>query len=422
MAFNNQNAFEPYKQCAGRGCSEQGVNYWSLFTTSQKIKERILKITTPSIFYKGTKSIVLESAYNAVRFWEPEYYESDFDNAKKLGLNAFRLSLEWSRIQPNEDQWNEQAIEHYKKMLVSMRSKGLNPILTFNHITLPFWILSPPISFKKKFGQILLPSPLKEMPLHDPIENDSYWKSLRGWENSKTVEKFIEYVARMTLELRDLVDYWITITEPVSSIIGGGYISGLWPPGFCLDGNRSRKVLHNLIEAHIKAYDTITKIDDIDADGDEIPKKVGIAHMMIEVRPDSSKKFFDTLKRDNIEAAKNFDYFVNDYFLNAIINGEEDINYLNTLQRYNKASKDFITHTNWRNKLDFIGINYYRRVYVYQSTLLKLTSARFIGGVILRSEETHSLYASIPSISSPRAWYMKSGVTYLSVFFRFPLL
>lgn len=144
--------------------------------------------------------------------------------------------------------------------------------------------------------------------------------------------------------------------------------------------------------------------------------------MMIEVRPDSSKKFFDTLKRDNIEAAKNFDYFVNDYFLNAIINGEEDINYLNTLQRYNKASKDFITHTNWRNKLDFIGINYYRRVYVYQSTLLKLTSARFIGGVILRSEETHSLYASIPSISSPRAWYMKSGVTYLSVFFRFPLL
>jgi beta-glucosidase/6-phospho-beta-glucosidase/beta-galactosidase len=108
-----------------------------------------------------------------------------------------------------------------------MRSKGLNPILTFNHITLPLWILSPPISFKKKFGQILLPSPLKEMPLHDPIENDSYWKSLRGWENSKTVEKFIEYVARMTLELRDLVDYWITITEPVSSIIGGGYISGL---------------------------------------------------------------------------------------------------------------------------------------------------------------------------------------------------
>jgi beta-glucosidase len=370
--------------------TEGGItnNDWNLFTSSKQIKERVLKLTTPSIFYKGTKRIVLRSAYNAVRFWEPEYYEADFDNAKKLGLNAFRVSLEWSRIQPDEDQWEEQAIEYYKKMLLSMHKKGLNPILTLNHITLPLWILSPPISFKKKFGQILLPSPLKEMPFCDPIKTDLFWKSLRGWENGDTVEKFVKYVERMTLEFRDLVDYWITITEPVSSIIGGGYISGLWPPGFCLDGNRGKKVLRNLIEAHIKAYDTITRIDDIDADGDGVSKNVGLAHMMIEVKPDISKKIVGIPIGDNVESAKNFDYFVNDYFLNAIVNGEEDINYLNTLQRYNKASEHFVIHADWRNKIDFIGLNYYRRVYVYRNSLLNFTSARFIGGAIVNDLNT----------------------------------
>ena len=46
----------------------------------------------------------------------------------------------------------------------------------------------------------------------------------------------------------------------------------------------------------------------------------------------------------NDEAAKNFDYFMNDYFINAVVNGEEDLNYLDTLQRHNKDSSNFIIH------------------------------------------------------------------------------
>jgi beta-glucosidase len=261
-----------------------------------------------------------------------------------------------------------------------MRARGLTPVISLSHATLPLWVLTPASNFTKRIGQNLLPPPLKDIPLGDPPSSDLYWKSLRGWENNETVEEFIKYVGRIVLELKAQVDCWITIGEPVSSIIGGGYIAGLWPPGFFLDGDRARTVLHNLIEAHVQAYDKITDLDDVDADGDGLPNRVGFSHLMTEVIPTQPSKILGVTTKDNTEAAKNFAYFVNDYFINAVINGEEDLNYLNTLQRKNKDSDAFIIHKNWKNKADFIGVDYYRRVYVYHSNIVSLSSARFVGG------------------------------------------
>jgi len=74
--------------------------------------------------------------------------------------------------------------------------------------------------------------------------------------------------------------------------------------------------------------------------------------MMIDVYPGKSKKILGITIKDNSNAAKKFDYFVNDYFLNTITKGEEDLNYLNTLETRNKNSKNFLVHKNWINKLD----------------------------------------------------------------------
>jgi hypothetical protein len=71
---------------------------------------------------------------------------------------------------------------------------------------------------------------------------------------------------------------------------------------------------------------------------------------MMEVVPAKPNKVLGIAIKDNNEAAKNFSYFVNDYFINAVINGEEDLNYLNTLQRNNKDSDEFVIHENWKNK------------------------------------------------------------------------
>jgi beta-glucosidase len=355
-------------------------NDWDYFARSEEIRNRILRLTTPSIFYKGGHQVVLQPAEDAVKFWDPEYYEKDFDLARSLGLNTFRISIEWARIEPKRGQWDQKAIDHYREMITAMVERGLRPVISLHHATLPLWVLTPPSTFTKKIGQNLLPPPLKDIPLANPLSSDPYWQSLRGWENTETVKEFIKYVERIVTELRDQVDYWITIGEPVASIIGGGYIAGLWPPGFFLDGERAKVVLHNLIEAHVQAYDKITSLDDIDADGDNFASRVGFSHLMMEVVPAEPSKILGKATKDNTEAAKNFSYFVNDYFINAVVDGQEDLNYLNTLQRSNKDSQDFTTHEDWKNKADFIGIDYYRRVHVYHSNIVSLSSARFVGG------------------------------------------
>ena len=356
-------------------------NDWDFFTRSKQINRRISTISKPSVFYRGGSQVDLQPAGDAARFWDVKYYERDFDLARSLGLNAFRISIEWARIEPEKDHWDSVAIDHYKEMLVAMSERNLIPVVSLNHATLPLWVLTPPQQFLRRTGQNLLPHPIKDLPLGDPLPSDPYWKSLRGWENDETVKRFIRYVERIVLEFRELVDYWITIGEPVATIIGGGYISGLWPPGFFLKGKRARIVLHNLIEAHVQAYNKITSLDNIDADGDGFTNKVGFTHLMMEVIPAEQSKIFGITTKDNIEAAKNFSYFTNDYFINAVVEGEEDLNYLNTLQRRNKSSEEFIVHEDWKNKADFIGLDYYRRVYVYSNKIVSLTSAKFVGGV-----------------------------------------
>jgi beta-glucosidase len=356
-------------------------NDWDYFTRSQQINKRISTISKPSVFYRGGIQIELQPACSAAKFWNPKYYIDDFDLARSLGLNAFRISVEWSRIEPEKDHWDLEAIDHYKEILIAMRERSLIPVVSLNHATLPLWILTPPQQFPRRKFQNFMPNPLKDLPLADPLPSDPYWNSLRGWENEETVERYIRYVERIVLEFRELVDYWITIGEPVASIIGGGYISGLWPPGFFLNGKKARLVLHNLIEAHVQAYDKITAIDNIDADEDGFTKKVGFSHLMMEVIPAKKGKTLGISMGDNIEAAKNFSYFVNDYFINAVINGEEDLNYLETLQRRDRDSEKFIVHGGWKNKADFIGLDYYRRVYVYFNRIVSLTPAKFVGGV-----------------------------------------
>ena len=359
-------------------------NDWHYFTTSEDIKQRLYALTKPNIFYKGTSQVILKPAGDAVKTWHPEYYSKDFDLAKQIGMNCFRISLEWARIEPERGQWNQGAVDHYKVMIKHMQEeKGLKPIITLNHLTLPLWVLTPPSRFAKKLGQGLLPSPLRDIPLADPISTDPFWKSLRGWENYETVKEFICFVGNIVQELKNQVDFWVTIGEPVASIIGLGYIAGLWPPGFLLDGNRAKKALHNLIEAHILAYDKIKELDDVDADNDGITNLTGFSHAMMEVTSANPRRILKRTITDNRQAAKNFAYFVNDYFINAVVNGEEDLNYLKTLERHNKESSNFLTHENWKNKTDFIGINYYRRVYVYYSNIVALSSARFIGGALV---------------------------------------
>jgi beta-glucosidase/6-phospho-beta-glucosidase/beta-galactosidase len=161
------------------------------------IKQRISTLTKPSIFYRGTHQIFLQPACDAARSWDYEYYEKDFELARYLGMNTFRISIEWARLAPKKNAWDDNVLLHYKQMIQTMQARGLRPIITLNHLTLPLWVSTPPSRFMKKLWQNILPSPLKNLPFSDPVPNDPYWNSLGGWENDETVERFIQYVSKV---------------------------------------------------------------------------------------------------------------------------------------------------------------------------------------------------------------------------------
>ena len=66
-------------------------------------------------------------------------WPKDLDLAKRLGLNSYRFSLEWARIEPEPGLWSAAMLDHYKQVLEGCRERGLTPVVTFNHFTTPRW-------------------------------------------------------------------------------------------------------------------------------------------------------------------------------------------------------------------------------------------------------------------------------------------
>ncbi|MFZ5366347.1 MAG: glycoside hydrolase family 1 protein [Patescibacteria group bacterium] len=150
-------------------------------------------------------------------------FEKDFSLAQKLGHNAHRLSLEWSRIQPQPHVWDEQETEHYRQVLLSLKKHKLTSFVTLHHFTNPLWFA--------KIG---------------------------GWENPKSPEIFARYVKFCVQNFSDLVDFWLTINEP-QVVAEGGFIRGYFPPEKH-NVFPAVKVAKNLMKAHRLAYQEIHKI------------------------------------------------------------------------------------------------------------------------------------------------------------------
>jgi beta-glucosidase len=192
-------------------------------------------------------------------------YEQDFDLAKELGHNAHRFSIEWSRIEPEEGKFNQKEIEHYRKVLLALRRRGLEPFVTLWHWTNPLWLA--------EFG---------------------------GPENEKFPLYFARYTKFIIENLKDLVKFWITVNEP-TSVIMNSYLRGLWPPQK-KSLVAALKVYKNLAQAHNLAYKQIHQISK--------ETKVGFANILVFWEPFNKKSILDNL---NIKFRK---YFSNQRFLN----------------------------------------------------------------------------------------------------------
>ncbi len=150
-------------------------------------------------------------------------YEEDFDLALALNNNAIRIGLEWSRLQPQPDTWNIEAIDHYRDVLHAAKKRGLTTVVTLWHWTNPLWIADQ-----------------------------------KGWENKETVKHFLAYVDLVINELGAYIDYWVILNEPLM-VIGHGYLDGKFPPNHHGDLFNAFKLFKNFVRAHMGAYSLIHK-------------------------------------------------------------------------------------------------------------------------------------------------------------------
>lgn len=151
----------------------------------------------------------------AVDYWNR--FDDDHALMARLGYRAFRLGVEWAKVEPEPGRYDEAAIARYRDMLTSLRDHGLRPCLTLYHWVLPRWVA--------RRG---------------------------GWENPEVLGRFLGYVARMIGALGDLPYQWVTLNEPMVPVLTG-YVLGYFPPerrswlGAC-------RVFRALLRAHAGAY------------------------------------------------------------------------------------------------------------------------------------------------------------------------
>ncbi|RJR23083.1 MAG: glycosyl hydrolase family protein [Nitrospiraceae bacterium] len=240
-----------------------------------------------------------------------ELYREDLALLKKLGVNAYRFSIEWSRIQPRENIWDEKAVEHYQEIIDILRRDGIEPMVTLHHFTHPLW-------FSRKYP----------------------------WHEDGSVEKFLAYVEK-ALSILSGVRYWITFNEPYVLVLAG-YFEGCTPPGI-KSVPLGIRALTNILKAHGAAYDMIhARYPDA---------RVSVAHNMAALAP---WKKWNPLDRLLARIAK---YFYNHSLLDAFLTGRLRLNL-----PFHKEQEIAVPI---QGKLDFLGVNYYTRIHMRFNPLKK---------------------------------------------------
>jgi beta-glucosidase len=225
--------------------------------------------------------------------------EEDFDRMAEMGLNTHRLSIEWSRVQPTPNTWDEDALQRYEEMIDALLERGIKPMVTLHHFTNPLWMTA-----------------------------------LGGWENERSVRMFEGYVRKVAATLADRVTLWCTINEPMV-YSGQSYLIGVWPPGE-KSLHAALKVGINLTRAHAAAYHTLHEI---------VPAvQVGLAKHIVSWSPHRAWVPTDHL------VARMVNHFTNGVILDAIARGQGHFPFKRAQWVKDAA-----------NTLDWLGINYYQR-------------------------------------------------------------
>lgn len=238
-------------------------------------------------------------------------FREDIKLLKETGHNAFRTSISWARLFPNNiHEINEKAVNFYREYFSLLKEANIEVMVNLYHFDTP-----------------------------------AYLENIGGFSNKEVVEAYRIY-AKTCFELfGDLVKIWFTFNEPIVSV-ECGYLKQYHYP-LEVDAKKASQVAFNIALASAKA---IKEFKDIVKDG-----KIGIILNLTPAYPRSNNKY-------DLKAARIAELFANKSFLDPAIKGSYDdelieiLKYHNILPEYTLEELEIIKE----NKITILGVNYYQ--------------------------------------------------------------
>lgn len=224
-------------------------------------------------------------------------YKEDVQLIKNAGLNSYRLSVDWAKIQPTKNNFDSEALKHYSNLIDELTKNNIKPIVCLFHHSWPQW-----------------------------------FEEAGAFEKKENIYYFVQFADAVYRQLDDCRIMWMTFNEPVGYAFEG-YFRGHYPPykkSLMLCG----QVVKNMLDAHVKVRKLFKEHDK--------NVEVGFPHIFQFLDPYNSYNPFDQL------ICKTFNYLLIDAALNYFKTGE-----FGWLGMVGGKNKDAV------GALDFLGINYY---------------------------------------------------------------
>ncbi len=227
----------------------------------------------------------------------------DIGLMRALRANAYRFSLEWSRLEPVEHQWDEAAWAHYADEISQLRAAGQEPVVTLLHFTLPVWMAD------------------------------------RGGATAPDfADRFGRFATEAARRLGPQVRWWCTVNEPQVQMYNG-YVTGGWPPAL-KDNTLAVQAFAGLLKAHGAAAVALRK-GDADA-------YIGLASNMIWFEPSNRWNVLEWVVTNAVADGFNWSFY------ESIRNGRMQFR----LPGFPELDAEDST---LKGSIDWVGINYYRR-------------------------------------------------------------
>ncbi len=250
---------------------------------------------------------------------------------KELGVNSYRFSLAWNKIEPEKGKISEDALKHYDGLIDELKANGIEPMITLHHFTHPLW-----------------------------------FERLGAFENDANIAHFVEFSKLVFERYRDRVRHWVTINEP-NVFVMSGYFNTVFPPGKS-DPKLAAEVLKNLLKAHVEVYRELKRIESRQSGIPNPKSEIGLAVSIFQFEPARRWHLGDwAIAR---VSSNTFNESVLGFFrdgtMNFYVPFEADLSY---------------TDRSAPETLDFVGVNYYSHyAYRFESDFKKATRSLPVEG------------------------------------------